>query len=145
MVKDYEYHRSKFITHVMDHLYKTISSIEKLDSPIERIAVMQVLKFRDAYGSRVYHVYSQMPVGNYIADIVINTDLQKVAIECDGHDFHEKTKSQASKDKKRDREFQKEGYIILRYTGSEIVNEPQIISDDLKKIFNVDPVTVKEG
>lgn len=43
-------------------------------------------------------------------------------VECDGHAFHEKTKEQAKRDKKRDRFFQEKNIIILHYTGSEIWN-----------------------
>jgi very-short-patch-repair endonuclease len=43
-----------------------------------------------------------------------------VIVECDGHDYHEKTKEQARRDKKRDRELQKVGYSVFRFTGSEI-------------------------
>jgi very-short-patch-repair endonuclease len=49
---------------------------------------------------------------------------QPVAIECDGHDFHEKTKQQAMRDKKRDRAIQISGLKILRYTGAEIHADP---------------------
>ena len=43
-----------------------------------------------------------------------------VVIECDGHDFHERTKEQAQKDKERDRVLQSLGFNVLRFTGSEI-------------------------
>ena len=48
----------------------------------------------------------------------------KVAIECDGHDFHERTKEQARHDRRRDRAFQVAGWSILRFTGSEISADP---------------------
>ena len=47
-----------------------------------------------------------------------------LVIECDGHDFHEKTKAQASKDKERDRILQKCGYPVFRYSGSVIYKDP---------------------
>jgi hypothetical protein len=47
-----------------------------------------------------------------------------VAVECDGHDFHEKTKEQAERDKRRDRDLQSIGWAIARFTGSEIVRDP---------------------
>lgn len=43
-----------------------------------------------------------------------------LVIECDGHDYHERTKEQASRDRKRDRDIQNLGVPILRFTGSEI-------------------------
>lgn len=47
-----------------------------------------------------------------------------VVVEVDGHDFHERTKEQASHDKKKDRDLQKAGCRIFRYTGSDIWNSP---------------------
>lgn len=47
----------------------------------------------------------------------------KIIVECDGHDFHEKTKAQAKSDKSRDRILQSVGYKVFRFTGSEIWND----------------------
>lgn len=47
-----------------------------------------------------------------------------VAVECDGHDFHEKTREQAEADKRRDRDLQSIGWIVARFTGSEIFRDP---------------------
>lgn len=41
-------------------------------------------------------------------------------LECDGHAYHDKTKEQASHDRKRDREMQAKGIMVLRYTASDI-------------------------
>jgi very-short-patch-repair endonuclease len=49
---------------------------------------------------------------------------KKVIVECDGHDFHERTKEQAARDRSRDRATQAAGHIMLRYTGSEIYRDP---------------------
>lgn len=49
---------------------------------------------------------------------------KKAIIECDGHDFHERTKEQAARDRARDRAAQTAGYLMLRYTGSEIYRDP---------------------
>jgi very-short-patch-repair endonuclease len=48
----------------------------------------------------------------------------RLVIECDGHDFHERTKEQAAKDRARDRGLQEKGYNIFRFTGSEIWRDP---------------------
>lgn len=50
----------------------------------------------------------------------IASDEIKIVVECDGHDFHEKTKEQAARDKRRDRDLQIAGWKVLRFTGSEI-------------------------
>lgn len=48
-----------------------------------------------------------------------------VAVECDGHDFHERTKEQAANDRARDRELMLSGVRTVRFTGSEIYRDPQ--------------------
>jgi hypothetical protein len=45
---------------------------------------------------------------------------RRMIVECDGHDFHDRTKEQARKDRSRDRILQTLGYRVFRYTGSEI-------------------------
>lgn len=74
-------------------------------------------------------VYPQMRIGRYCADFVLNVRHYRGGavvgvIECDGHDFHEKTKEQAQHDKVRDRYFQSLGLIVLRYTGAELFRDP---------------------
>ena len=49
---------------------------------------------------------------------------KQLIVECDGHDFHERTKEQAAKDKARDRQAQLAGYTVFRYTGSELWRDP---------------------
>lgn len=44
----------------------------------------------------------------------------RVIVECDGFDFHDRTKALAARDKQRDRQLQKTGLQILRFTGSEL-------------------------
>lgn len=44
----------------------------------------------------------------------------RLCIECDGHDYHDRTKEQAAKDKARDRKIVGLGNRIMRFTGSEI-------------------------
>lgn len=66
---------------------------------------------------------------SYRADfllVVNNSDeskLKKMIVECDGHEFHERTKEQAARDKGRDREFTTAGYTVMRFTGSEITRD----------------------
>jgi len=43
-----------------------------------------------------------------------------LVVECDGHDYHERTKEQAQRDRERDRRMQEKGYTIYRFTGSEL-------------------------
>lgn len=75
------------------------------------------------------HLVAQKHIANYRVDFVVyalwRTQIAgKIVIEIDGHDFHERTKEQASRDKSRDRELVKQGYLVLRFTGSEIYRDP---------------------
>ena len=48
----------------------------------------------------------------------------RLIVECDGHDFHERTKEQAARDRERDRAAQLAGMEIFRFTGSELWRDP---------------------
>lgn len=71
-------------------------------------------------------VRPQCSVGPYRVDFLLSLEgshvqeSSRLAVEVDGHDFHEKTKAQAAHDKKRDRFFASEGLTVIRFTGSEI-------------------------
>lgn len=85
-------------------------------------------------------IYPQFGIGIYQADFFVdflNERKQRVfgVIECDGHDFHERTKAQAAHDKARDRYFQSLGLIVLRYTGSEIHGDPLGVALSALKII----------
>lgn len=44
---------------------------------------------------------------------------KKVVVELDGHNYH-KTKEQRTNDAERQRYLQKNGFTVVRFTGSEI-------------------------
>jgi len=48
----------------------------------------------------------------------------RAVVECNGHEFHEKSKSQAARDKARDRALVSHGFRVFRLSGSEIWNHP---------------------
>jgi very-short-patch-repair endonuclease len=57
------------------------------------------------------------------------------AIECDGHEFHEKTKEQVRHDRARERELIEDGYTVIRFSGSEIYDDPFKCASDVFKII----------
>jgi very-short-patch-repair endonuclease len=69
-------------------------------------------------------------------DFLIRTDLTQskqwldTLIECDGHDFHERTQDQALRDRRNDRDAQAAGFPILRFTGREIFREPMRCAEE---------------
>ena len=62
------------------------------------------------------------------------TDGVLIGIECDGHEYHEKTKQQAQRDKSRDRILTAAGWRLLRFTGSEINKRPDLCADEIMKV-----------
>lgn len=48
----------------------------------------------------------------------------RLAVEIDGHDFHDRTKEQAAADRSRDRALLAAGYHPVRFTGSEVHADP---------------------
>jgi very-short-patch-repair endonuclease len=67
---------------------------------------------------------AQVYIGRRRVDFLFTRDDVRLVVECDGHDFHERTKEQAESDKSRDRELSAKGYIVMRFTGSEIWRNP---------------------
>lgn len=57
-----------------------------------------------------------------------------VAVECDGHEYHERTKEQARRDKSRDRKLLSLGFPVLRFTGSEIHEGPLRAAESVLRI-----------
>lgn len=71
------------------------------------------------------NIKPQFRIGNYYADFIISfespyVEENYVAIEIDGHEWHEKTKEQAARDKKRERYFLRKDFPVMRFTGSEV-------------------------
>lgn len=53
-----------------------------------------------------------------------NPTWRRLIVECDGHDFHEKTKEQVARDKSRDRAAALDGFEVFRFSGSELWRDP---------------------
>lgn len=106
------------------------------------------LETRPFYGASV-HVYPQRAIGEYRVDFLLvlkaaaaseqddgrtpgRPDRREfpLVVECDGHDFHEKTKEQASRDKQRDRVLQSCGYNVFRFSGADLHRQPLECASD---------------
>jgi very-short-patch-repair endonuclease len=56
-------------------------------------------------------------------------------IEIDGHEWHEKTKEQVRADKEKDRAYLKNGFIPVRFTGSEVYHDAKKCVDEFFEIM----------
>lgn len=132
---------------VMSKYGLLIEAMARCDSPIEQMLLLPLEEVCDRLLNRpdctIAVVIEQcaITVGNknYRVDFRLALDLvdhtcKDFIIECDGHDFHEKTKEQAAADKQRERDFQSIGYTVIRFTGSEIYNNPYKCAEEVYRI-----------
>jgi very-short-patch-repair endonuclease len=88
-----------------------------------------------AYAPSQVSICQQHSIGKFHVDFLITgyeyqfksegvCRVGSVIVECDGHEFHERTKEQAQRDRSRDRELQRHGYKVFRFTGSELFKDP---------------------
>jgi very-short-patch-repair endonuclease len=89
-------------------------------------------------------VVPQCQVGRYRVDFLVMRKLnlawrpgiKLIAVECDGHDFHERTKEQAARDRSRDRAIQALDIMVMRFTGAEIFGDVIRCADEVRQALD---------
>jgi len=114
-----------------------------ISSPIEQIFLLE-WKFADLDKKLNVHLSPHEPVstevGSYAVDFLIvpadpALDQVKIAIELDGHEFHEKTHQQVRHDKARERAIVQQGVTVLRFSGSEVVRNARGCVEEVEKFL----------
>lgn len=127
----YEEAKRRLLDHTAEMFDLMVQSRARdFESPIEELMMFAMESLM--WDSELYEWHQQVNAGDYRVDFLITyrePEQKKaypvsVAVECDGHDFHEKTKEQAQRDKKRDRDLLALGLHTIRFTGSEIWADP---------------------
>ena len=90
----------------------------------------KTIKENDAYGVSV-DLYKSDDTQISMSDVY-----NKIIVECDGHEFHQKSKQQVEKDNQRERDLKKLGYEVVRFSGSEIFKDAEKCVEDLLDILN---------
>ncbi|HAZ97502.1 DUF559 domain-containing protein [uncultured Treponema sp.] len=72
-----------------------------------------------------------------IPDFYLESDNKKICIYTDGHTYHERIEYQAVRDRSIDRELQNLGYVVLRFTTSEIRNGLSKVIKVIKKSIGI--------
>lgn len=135
---------------------KAITMMEIIcDSPIEVLlgsfliggcAGYQRLDFRVPWDPSHYSLSGtiggpQVQIGPYRTDFLFEIWVpgksRFLAVECDGYEFHERTKQQAERDKKRDRWFLSQNIPVMRFTGSEIWRDGHGPATDIRNQLNL--------
>lgn len=138
-----------------------LSTLEECESPIEMILALamresyflsgdgvdRVLNIKDGITAiTIVGITNQAHIAinnktNYRVDFLIPVydnrfrHGKQFVIECDGHEFHEKTKKQVARDNKRKRDLTAAGYIILNFSGSEIFNNSHGCVHEIEEII----------
>lgn len=119
-----------------------------LQSPIEQLFLIAFHALAESNWHRVRHhteatendlvIIPQAQVGKYRVDFKAYCQPQAgidpnsfIAIECDGHAFHDQDKHQRSYEKRRDRALQRHGMKVFRFTGSDIVKDPYLCAAEV--------------
>lgn len=90
------------------------------------------------------HITPQYKVGNYKVDFLLEQQrigpdeiLTPIAVELDGHDFHDRDKRQRSYEKARDRELQRQGLKVIHFTGSDVIADPYKVAFEALSFIGV--------
>ena len=95
------------------------SMIGTKDNPIGQLFFETQKEIHTSSGK---HYYADFSVEKYNTDA---DDSETVLlVECDGHDFHEKTKKQVTDRNKRDLDLKMDGYDVIHFSGSQIYDDP---------------------
>lgn len=98
--------------------------LKKSESPIETMMLNALHEYE-------YKPYAQIPCKSYRIDVALYYKGKKIAIECDGKQFHS-SPEQKEHDRIKDSVLKKEKWIVLRFTGSEIYSH----MDDCLRMIN---------
>lgn len=108
-----------------------VQQIDKTESPIELNLLLRLLD-DDYLSDHILNLHTQYKVGKYRLDFAFPDC--KLAIECDGHAYHS-TRDQRGRDADRDRELTLQGWSVIRFTGSQIHENPEKCADDVRRIY----------
>ncbi len=114
----------------------------KCDSPLERDLLLELNKQGISYvmqrrinkDGTFYEFPDEIDFDKIltIPDFYIENESTKLCVYADGHTYHERTENQALRDKNIDRELQKIGFHVLRYTGKEIRSNSELVVENIK-------------
>lgn len=125
-------------------------AIVNCESPIEQLMSIELAKLNNEWKIpgiiNIIDVYKQQEINidgkKYRVDFLIPVEYGKkkkiinFVIECDGYEFHQKTKKQVENDYQRERDLQEIGCVIIRFSGSEIWKSPFKCCDKIKQIIS---------
>lgn len=140
---------------VLEKMFSALIEINLCESPIEQlmgVALHEVFPKTVDVIADDFFINPQEKIEyngkDYRVDffVVVNykNKIKGYVIECDGHEFHEKTKEQARRDKQRDRDLMTIGHPVMRFTGSEIYDNPILCAREAASVITNDLMSWKD-
>jgi very-short-patch-repair endonuclease len=135
--------KRRFADRFTKEFHDTIRTHE-ITSPVEQIFLME-WKFSDVERQHKVVLEPQSPIevgtGTFFLDFLVRSTVSggeelRVGIEIDGHEFHEKSKEQATRDRRRERQIVESGITLLRFSGSEVVRDARNCIDDIIRFLS---------
>jgi very-short-patch-repair endonuclease len=134
------------------HMERYAPSFALCESPIEALMLAGLMWIGDDLPKRVEdypavigigeaYILPQRQIGPDRVDLTVAGGYHdgeggvRIAVECDGHDFHDRTPAQAARDKARDRRLAAAGWTVMRFTGREIVASPSACAWQVRDVF----------
>jgi len=125
-------------------------SIKAWDSPMEEMFHSAWDNIRVPFGLRLrYQVALISPITGrfYRPDFIVTpadeylgynmylngVEEPRIAIEIDGHAFHEKTREQVTYRNRRDRYLQTRGWVVLHFSGSEVFRDAKACAREVAR------------
>ena len=133
----YFHGETKFHNSLTQNILYFNSNDSFTESPIERLLLeaFDMIRTKDLNTIYDYYLIPQVEIGKYRVDFELINPYKKIVVECDGYDFHQKTKEQVKKDNQRERDLKKLGYEVVRFSGSEIFEDAEKCVKDLIDIM----------
>lgn len=114
---DLRYGLLEYTLHYKEHLDKALEIKKNADSPFEE----EVARYLQKNG---YNIVQQYEVSSYRIDIVVIYRENKVALECDGEQFHS-TESQIEHDMERQCILERLGWRFVRIRGGQFYRDKE--------------------
>lgn len=142
--------KANLIGNIADEQILYEQSLINCESPIEQLLALElqnlkldnILLYNPFIDILTIEKQKEIKIGKnkyrvdfFIPVIYKNQGLKEFIIECDGYDFHQKTKEQIEKDNIRQRNLQKNGYIVIRFSGTEIWHKPSKCAQEILNII----------
>lgn len=105
--------------------YSLQRELKKCESPIETMLMKEL-------AHQGFRPYGQIPCGKFRIDIAIYHRGKKIAIECDGQQFHS-SPEQKEHDAKKDDFLRRNRWKVFRFTGKEIYHDAKGCVTIIKK------------